>query len=144
MRRLLTFLAAVVFVIAMSSEQAYSQHKLESWYFYFGLGFADPQYPGQLDNDIDAFADQPGVNRVRGGVDLPGFYWRRGDRTIIGGIINAFADRLEITDQDVKVQLTGFTIAFSAMHFLTHEVGRGLFVRGDVGPSRFELDVDGP
>lgn len=143
MKKFSMFVVAVIVVSIFSPGAVFSQHKLESWYFYFGLGWADPQYANDVEDVVKFIEDQPGIDHVTGGLDLPGFYWRKGERTIIGGTLNAFGDRFEDNNSDVTVQLTGFTLAFSAMHFLTNEVGKGFFVRGDVGPARFVLDIEG-
>lgn len=75
------------------------------------------------------------------GRDLLGFYWPVGDRTIIGGIVNAFGDRYEVND--IEMQINGYTFSFSAMHYVTNLIGQGLFVRGEVGPTRFVVDFEG-
>ena len=73
-----------------------------------------------------------------------GFYWPRGDRTLVGGIVNSSADVYEITEDLVTVEMDiyNYLYAISTMHFLTHEIGRGPFVRADVGLARLSAEVD--
>ena len=143
MKRVLAFLTAVFLLSLLPAGEVFSQHKLESWYFYFGLGYANNQYPDPLDMELDNLADQTGITHVSVGIDFPGIYFRKGERTIIGGVLNISADRFEDDNSSASVQFTEVTVALSAMHFLTKEVGRGLFLRGDVGPARLGVSVEG-
>ena len=134
-------LGFLTLALVLSSQGAMVQHKLESWYIYFGLGYANPKYPDELDVTLNELADLPGVTHVSLSLDLLGLYWPLGRHTIIGGVINAFGDRYEVENTSVDLQLTGFSFAFSAKHFLNDQIGKGLFLRGDAGPARFVIDV---
>ena len=134
----------VVFAIFFSGSSVQSQHKLESWYLYFGLGYANPQYADEVEQVLDDIVDQPNVSHASIGLDLIGFYWPiGGKKTVIGGIINTFGDRYENDNVNISFQLTGVTFAFSTMHYLTNEIGKGLFLRADAGPARFTGDIEG-
>jgi hypothetical protein len=75
-------------------------------------------------------------------MDVPGIYAPLSDRkTLLGGVINAVGDRYEVNSR--SLQLNAMTIGFSAMHFLTGEIGDGVFLRGDVGIARIQLDAEG-
>lgn len=143
MKKFSVLLVAVICLSLFPAGEAFSQHKLESWYFYLGLGYANSQYPEPLDTELNNLADQSGITQVNIGIDFPGVYFRKGERTIIGGVLNISADRFEDDNSNGSVQFTEFTVALSAMHFLTKEVGRGLFLRGDVGPARLGVSVEG-
>jgi len=125
----------------LMSSHAHAQNKLESWYTYWGLGYVNPQYPDELENALNLVEDIPGSDHISVGLDLLGFYWPVGDRTIIGGILNAFGDRYEVND--ITLQINGYTFSFSAMHYLTNLIGQGLFLRGEIGPTRFAVDFEG-
>lgn len=133
----LLLLCLLVFCIT----DGYSQNKLESWYTYWGLGYADPQYPDELENALEMIEDVDGSEHISVGLDLLGFYWPVGDRTLVGGILNAFGDRYEVND--VELQINGYTFSLSAMHYVTNIIGQGLFLRGEVGPTRFAVDFEG-
>lgn len=141
MQRRAVVLWTVILLCLLFVSTAFSQNKLESWYTYWGLGYANPTYPDEIEDLLDQIEDLDDVDHITVALDFLGFYWPLQERTILGGIINAFGDRYDIAGQEL--QLTGFTIAFSAMHFLTNRIGQGLFVRGDIGPTRFALDVEG-
>lgn len=137
-----TFLpVGILLAILAVSPQAYSQNKLESWYTYWGLGYADIKYPGELDAALDQLANLDGVDHVSVSIDLLGFYLPFGERHINGFIINAFGDRYEANGTDL--QISGNTLSFSSMRFLTGAIGKGLFIRGDIGGSRIVVDADG-
>ena len=42
----------------------------------------------------------------------------------------------------VEINIYNYLYAISAMHFLTHEIGQGLFVRADVGLARQSEEID--
>ena len=138
MPRILFTLAVV---IALSHPSAARDNDLESWYTYWGLGYANNTYP---DDAFDELNDLPGVDHIALALDMFGFYWPRGDRTLVGGIVNSSADVYEITEDLVTVEMDiyNYLYAISTMHFLTHEIGRGPFVRADVGLARLSAEVD--
>ncbi len=94
----------------------------------------------EVDAAIDNIEQLPGVDHVSVGLDLLGFYWPKGERTALGVVMNLFGDRYEIGGS--HLQLSGITVSFSAMHFLTETIGRGFFLRGDIGPARLAVDSD--
>lgn len=131
----------IALLVLTIAPQLSGQNKLESWYTYWGLGYADVSYPGDLDNLLDQVAEQEGVDHVSLSLDFLGLYLPFGDKHINGFIINAFGDRYE-KDGD-HMQISGYTLSFSSMRFLTGTIGNGLFLRGDIGGSRFVLDASG-
>ncbi len=131
-------LAGVVLLMAGQNSNLMAQNKLESWYTYWGLGFADMQYPGELDDFLNVIAEVPGVSHATVGLDLLGFYWPMNPKTVLGFVINAVGDRYEFNGE--HFQISGNTLALSYMHFPIRTIGKGLFIRGELGPARFVID----
>ena len=117
---------------------SFGQNKLESWYTYWGLGYADISYPEELENVLNIVKEAPGVSHLSISLDILGFYWPKGEKTIIGAIANGWGDRYEANDENF--QINGYLISFSVMHFLNNRIGQGLFLRGDFGPARLSVD----
>ena len=67
--------------------------------------------------------------------DWLGFYKPKSDRTLVGFVVNSFSDEYE-GFFDVR----GTMYAFSMIHFLRSRIGKGPFVRGDIGLTKFGLD----
>ena len=136
---LLSVCVLLAFLTAASS--AFSQNKIESWYTYWGLGYADIKYEDPLDTQLEQLSEQEGVDHISVSVDLLGLYLPFKDRHINGFVINAFGDRYEAGGTDF--QISGYTLSFSNIRFLTGTIGSGLFIRADIGGSRFVVDADG-
>lgn len=123
-----------IVVAALTSAPAMAE--VESWYTYWGIGFANHQHPDDLDDAFNAAESQPGVDRFQLSLELLGFYWpMRDNRTLLGGIIDATTDALS-DDYGNSLELNQYLYAFSAMHFFGEEPGQGFFVRGDIGFAR--------
>ena len=138
MSRMLFTLAVV---IALSHPSAARDNDLESWYTYWGLGYANNTYPDELQAVRYDLNDLSGVDHFALALDTFGFYWPRGDGTLVGGIVNGSADVYESSDIELMT-LYNFLYAFSTMHFLTREIGQGLFVRADLGLARQSAEID--
>ena len=116
-----------------------SRNKLESWYTYWGGGYTNISYPPGADQFLDQLASYPGVDHFPLGLDMFGFYWPQPDqRTLIGGIVNAFGDRYALEGE--WIQINSYTYSASVMTFLQHRIGEGLFVRADLGATRMVFD----
>jgi len=113
-------------------------NKTERWYTYWGLGYADITYPGDLDDAMDALADLPGVDHVSIALDGLGFYVPQGDQRMVGLIANCFGDRYDVGDD--WIQADGYLLSLSAMHF-TRRIGQGPFLRADGGLAWYVLDT---
>ena len=127
-------------VIALSHPSAARDNDLESWYTYWGLGYANNSYPDELQDALDEFNDLPGVDHIALALDAFGFYWPRGDRTLVGGIVNSSADLYEVASVNEEINIYHYLFAVSAMHFLTHKIGQGPFVRADVGLASISVE----
>jgi hypothetical protein len=108
---------------------------LESWYTYWGLGYSSTTYPHDLDSYLNLLRKSPGVSHASISLDILGFYWPKGDRTLIGAIINGWGDRYELNNE--YIQINGYLYSFSIITFLRNIIGSGPFVRGDFGISKF-------
>lgn len=113
---------------------ASEKNLLESWYTYWGSGYANLRYSGGLRSTIDRLRNESETS-ISIGIDILGFYWPLEDqRTLLGGIINGAAERAELGGN--YLQLNYYTYAFSAMHFLNNRIGDGFFIRADASPAR--------
>jgi len=145
-------LFALAVVVALSHSSAAHDNDLESWYIYWGLGVVDNTY--QDSNDWP-FGGDP----IALAMDAFGFYWPLSDnRTLVGGVVNGNVEvyefpfpikEVEINEvrfrnvEELEITLYNLLYSFSTMHFLTHEIGQGPFVRVDMGfaGQRGELDT---
>ena len=118
--------------IAVISLPTEASAKTESWYTYWGLGYAHGLYPTGLQSVLDDLADLPEITHISIALDILGFYFTMANgKTIVGGILNGAGDRY--SDDDVWMQLNSYLIGPSVMHTFGPEPGDGLFVRADVG-----------
>jgi opacity protein-like surface antigen len=118
---------------------AVASAEVEDWYTYWAIGFADHDYPGELDAVIDIADSLPGVDRTETGYDMLGFYWPYNNNTMMGFVISGSSDRLEDSSGDY-IQINQYLYGFSAMHFLGREIGDGFYLRGDAGITKINLD----
>ncbi len=109
-------------------------------YFNLGLAWAEASYPTEIQNVLDNLADQPNVDHVQVGIDLT-LYFALRPGSVLGVSMNGIGDRFE-ADSD-HMQINQYLFAASFRHYPSRSVGRGLFVRGDVGIARMVVDVSG-
>lgn len=109
---------------------------------FFNLGFAGASatYPDLMQKTFDDAEDIPGVSRIQIGIDL-GLYFRMNRGSVFGISLNGIADRLE-QDSD-HVQVNQYLYAASYRYYLSRQIGRGFFLRGDVGLARMVADISG-
>ncbi|HAQ60710.1 TPA: hypothetical protein DCR49_01710 [Candidatus Delongbacteria bacterium] len=135
MRRLCLLAGLAVFLILPVNAQdqnIINGNKLESWYTYWGLGYGTSQYPDAMQKALDAFEEIDGVTRTEIAVDMFGFYFPvNGHHTAVGFVIDGVADAFDYDGE--TVQFNQYIYAASAMHFFNETVGKGFFVRGDLG-----------
>jgi hypothetical protein len=114
--------------------------EVESWYTYWGLGFAGHTYEEPLDSLIQAVDSQPGVSRSQVAYDLLGFYWPlRNGKTMAGFVLSGTSDRLEDAFGNYA-QINQNLYGGSVMHFFGREIGDGFFLRGDLGLAKATVD----
>lgn len=135
MRRLILLAClAVLFVLPVSAQDQniVNGNKLESWYTYWGLGYGTSQYPNGLQDFLDWLEDQDGVSRTEIAIDMFGFYFPINEHhTAVGFVIDGVADAFEVEGE--TFQINQYIYAASAMHFFNETIGKGFFVRGDLG-----------
>lgn len=111
----------------------------ESWYMVWGVGMSSVSYGKEVDQTIEFLEGLPGVDRTTLALDLLGVYFPTVDRkTLLGGIVNAFGDRLDYGSE--WFQINGATYSGSVVHFPQGTIGRGPFLRADLGPARMNVD----
>ena len=143
------FVSVLAVVLAVPGPSDARENDLESWYTYWGLGYASNTYPDQLQDVLDGLEDVPGVSvdHLPFALDILGFYWPRGDRTLLGGIVNGTADTYRIRNQSAgsegELDIYNYLYGMSAMRFLTHEIGQGPFLRADLGLARHVATGEG-
>ena len=136
------FSFTIALLVALSlPKTTWAENKLESWYTYWGLGYANSKYADETQDFLDDLESNPDVTHTPFGGDFLGFYWPQGEQTLIGGIINAAADIYE--QGDVQADLSTFMLSVSMMHFVQKRIGQGPFVRSDLGAARrvFEVEI---
>jgi hypothetical protein len=121
-----------------------SKNDVESWYVYFGMGYANVGYTDELN---DFFVDRNRVvdqSRLSMGMDLPGVYFPLNDqRTIVGFAFNASVDIYSSKyDSDSYIAATSGQWSVSAIHFTQALIGEGPFLRTDLGWGKFSLEDD--
>lgn len=112
----------------------------ESWYFMWGMGAALAEYPAADKAMIDSYSNsgsRQGVN-----MDMLGFYWPVTNWMISGFIINAVGDSFRLDNGDTFLSSRGI-LGASNLIFVSGEVGRGLFIRGDAGFGSFAERLNG-
>ena len=128
-----------IFVLFSPFQTQAAENKLESWYTYWGLGWANFSYPGGLNTTINQAKNQ-GLSNVSVALDMFGFYWPKGEHTILGFVVNGAGDRFE--EGGVELQINSYLVSASMMHFFNNKIGKGPFARVDVGPARLNMDTN--
>jgi hypothetical protein len=83
--------------------------KVESWYTYWGLGYANAQYPDEVEDALNMLEDLPGVSHISISLDILGFYFTLSNKqTIVGGILNGAGDRYSKDDNYMQLTLTSW------------------------------------
>ncbi len=135
MRRFLLFAGLAFFFVlpvVAQGDNIINGNKLESWYTYWGLGYGTSQYPDGLQEFLDALEEVDGVTRTEIAVDMFGFYFPVNEHhTAVGFVIDGVADAFDYEGE--TVQINQYIYAASAMHFFNETIGKGFFVRGDLG-----------
>ncbi len=120
-------------------ERESERNRVESWYTNWGFGYPFISYP-EADRVILDELENLGADNVALTLELLGFYAPIGTQTIVGFTVNAWGDVYSLAGEDLTI--TSYTFGASAMHFLQNNIGDGLFIRADVGPSRLVLDLN--
>ncbi len=132
MRRLIIVLFSLFIFIELSPAQESSTR--ESWYLYFGLGYANPSYSADVQSMLDTYKLFPDLETTTISLDLIGIYWHLSPKTIAGPVINGIGDRYDIGGY--WIQLNQYIYGASVIHYPGENFGSGLFLRADVGLAR--------
>jgi hypothetical protein len=128
-------LVASIYILCIADVPESSANKMESWYTYWGIGYADISYHSELEQRINNETDTPGITHVPFDLDILGFYWPMNHQTIVGFIVNMFGDRYENVEYH---QYDGFLYSASIMYF-PNNIGSGFFTRGDFGAAKIRI-----
>jgi hypothetical protein len=131
---------ALLLCLLLGTASMAHANKMESWYTYWGLGYANVAYPDELDALMERTADLPGVDHASIALDGLGFYWPAGQQRLYGCVVNAFGDRYSVNSHN-WMQVNGYLLAASALHFV-NEIGAGPFLRVDFGLARYGLSSE--
>lgn len=137
------YLIGVVLFLSYTGASHAVESKMESWYTYWELGYANISYPVELQEAIDVLENFPGVDRTKVNIGILGFYWPlKNNRTLLGGMIDGCADRFDVSllGYSTYMQINHYLYSFSVMHFLNNTVGNGFFLRSDVGFAKMMVD----
>jgi hypothetical protein len=132
-----TFIGMAICLLLVSQD-ANAENRLESWYTYWGVGWANFSYPTDVQRTVDD-AKNLGLDNISVSLDLLGFYFPKGENTLLGVIVNGAGDRFEGGGEDL--QINSYLVGISAIHFLNNKIGKGPFLRLDFGPTRMVLDT---
>ncbi len=117
-----------------------SNFRTESWYTLWGLGLAGNAYPSALE-DINSTLENDGADRLTLSADILGFYWPLNHSSLYGFLISATVDEFTLPNDD-KMTLTQSRIALSTLNFLGKPIGKGFFLRGDIGVATANIKQD--
>ena len=116
-------------------EYKQSGSKIESWYFHIAFGGSNNSYPEELQLILDEIEKIEGVILESLSFEL-GFYWpMSNNKTILGIATSSFSDNFRTDDGDMA--LFNYLHAFSVIHYPMRFIGKGLFIRGDLGAATF-------
>ena len=115
-----------------------SNSQVESWYILSGLSVGSASYPSGFDS---LESDAPPI-----GFDL-GVYWPITDSSIYGFVWSSVAEQFSYFDvsesEDVKFTVVQGRFGLSTLNFLGKSIGKGFFLRGDIGMAIVTLSDDG-
>lgn len=130
-----------VYVIPSAGQGTFRSQRL---YTNWGIGYAEPyNYDAGLEEYRDVYSAYEGVRNLTLSFDWFGMYWPKGNQVLIGGIFNGYVDRYSGGDAPSDFQVLAYTVAFSTLYFFHDRIGKGIFGRVDIGPSKMYLSQGG-
>lgn len=113
----------------------------ESWYALWGFGFSGVSYEDPTEAAVNELEAAPGVHRLTINIDIFGFYWPTSNhKSMYGLVVNSVTDRF--VGPGGTLTFLQYTLGFSFYSFFGQNVGDGWFLRGDVGPAWYRVEVD--
>ena len=127
---IILFLMTVGFITNSNAQS--EKNKFQSWYTLWAVGWVNAAYPPAIDEQIDIIKRQPGYSHQLVAFDVLGFYKPAiDDQTAFGGIVNGVYDRHSVDNQDISIG--DFQLSASALRFVQDRIGKGFFLRLDLG-----------
>lgn len=128
-------------VVLVGSSSAGADNDLESWYILVGLGSAGSTYPDRVE-DMGRLAEARGAWDDAMSGDM-GVYWPWGEHTLVG--IARYGSQHRYHTSDVvkyRLEILSEMLGASAVHFWRDRIGKGPFVRLDLGPTILQWKGD--
>ncbi len=117
-------------------------HKQEKWYLLWGLELPRINHPEPTRSLIDASKHRKGATAARVGQDGPGIYIRINQNLMAGLALNFLG---EVVEDGNGFGVGVFLINFGAsVWYFPTEIGRGWFLRGDLGQAEGARINSGP
>jgi len=116
------------------SSQEKSKTDLESWYLRFSLGYAFPHYTGILGKDFNHLRDDDEVSHYSIPIDL-GIYWPIKDKLLLGVNHHELYEDFDLFAKNISITQGYYSL--SSLYFLNKTIGEGVYLRGDIGLSKF-------
>jgi hypothetical protein len=138
MKKILLLLLAL---LCISSSLSAQKGQTESWYTYWGLGYASIAYPVEIQDWLDVLKKSDGFSNFSMSLDLLGFYWHVKPKTIAGFVINGVGDRYEYFGD--SFQINQYIYGASVIHYPGKHFGSDLFLRADLGLAKLNVQDSG-
>ena len=135
-----TFLSIFIGLVLLFTT-AFSQDvkETESWYTYWGIGYAGTAFPSELQELVDSFTELDEEKTISLGLDLFGFYMHITPKTIGGFVVNTASKRVDVRGIELlKIRL--YTYSASMFHYFGESFGNGPFMRADVGYTSHKVE----
>jgi hypothetical protein len=126
--------------VAQTNTQAKSKD-IDSWFAKFGIGAVSISYPIEIQQDVDYLDSLSYIDRTKLAIDM-GVYFTVNDHYIAGFNINGHTDNFKNTTTNVEMSIRAYNYALSNIYFI-NQVEDGLFLRGDIGVTKFVVSVTG-
>jgi len=119
----------------------------ESWYIYASIGVAPIDYAPSINESLESFTGENGMNNLGVSLEAFGAYFPLGNKkTLLGGVLGLVYENYKTSGQFNETPITvisqwadlkfwQYSITASAMHFFGQNIGDGYFIRGDLGIS---------
>ena len=105
--------------------------KIESWYFHFSIGGAKNSYPDEIQQLLDILNDASNVTHTPISVELSFYRPLSNEKTLLGITMDITADDYEFESETFSIN--NIIYAVSAILYPMEYIGKGLFVRADIG-----------
>lgn len=116
------------------------------WYLNMGVGTSQNHYPDNTQNRIDKAIDQPYADFMQA-IDFDfGVYWPVHYKfiTLQGLEMKLTYDSpvYQVKNPEIELLVKKVVLNYSAYHFVSNNVGKGVFLRGDIGVGRRHVSYE--